>query len=265
MRVGDLDVLPVLDGFAVEDPLNVLRYRGGDPSPILDTPGVLEGDGSFRMTMGAYLVPVGDRRILIDAGVGRIASGAFTGGKLLDSLDAMGVQPADITDVLLTHLHFDHVGWCTQKGEIVFPNATYRCHEADWAHFVSGDAADPGSVRKLSPVAGRLETFDVDHTLAPGVDVRHAPGHTPGSIIVVLSDGDQRAVLLGDIVHCPLELQDDDVTAVYDVDPELANRTRAAIARELEGTDTHIGAAHFPDLRFGRLLPGEGRRGWVFS
>ena len=108
-----------------------------------------------------------------------------------------------MTDVVLSHLHFDHVGWTTQKGRVVFPHATYRCHEDDWAHFVTGPQADPGAVRKLSPLEGRLETFTDAATLAPGVDARSAPGHTPGSTIVVLSSGAERAMRLGDAVHCP--------------------------------------------------------------
>ena len=62
------------------------------------------------------------------------------------------------------------------------------------------------------------------------------------------------------MVHCPLELMDDDFNLLVDHDQELANRVREAYARELEGTDTVAAAAHFPGLRFGRLLPGETQR-----
>jgi hypothetical protein len=70
-------------------------------------------------------------------------------------------------------------------------------------------------------------------------------------------------MLLGDVVHCPVELLDEEWAGVGDLDPELAKRTRNALARELEGTDTPVAAAHFPGLVFGRLLAGEGRRNWV--
>jgi glyoxylase-like metal-dependent hydrolase (beta-lactamase superfamily II) len=101
--------------------------------------------------------------------------------------------------------------------------------------------------------------------LAPGIDVVDAPGHTPGSSIVVLSDGGQRGVLLGDVVHCPAELVEDEWQTIGDVDPELARRTATELAREYEGGDVAVGAAHFSDLRFGRLLTGKGRRMWVFD
>jgi glyoxylase-like metal-dependent hydrolase (beta-lactamase superfamily II) len=90
-----------------------------------------------------------------------------------------------------------------------------------------------------------------------------APGHTPGSTILVLSHGAARGLLLGDVVHCPVELLDDEWSGLGDVDPALARKTRNALARELEGTDTPVAAAHFSGMVFGRLLLAEGRRSWV--
>ena len=70
-------------------------------------------------------------------------------------------------------------------------------------------------------------------------------------------------MLLGDVVHCPVELLDEEWAGMGDVDPALALRTRTALIREIEGADVPVAAAHFPGLRFGRLLRGEGRRRWV--
>jgi glyoxylase-like metal-dependent hydrolase (beta-lactamase superfamily II) len=117
----------------------------------------------------------------------------------------------------------------------------------------------------LEPVAGRLETWTEDVTLLPGLDVRLAAGHTPGSGIMILSSGNERAVLLGDVAHCPVELLEDEWAGIGDVDPELARRTRNALVREYEGLDIPIVASHFPGLRFGRVLAGQGQRQWVVS
>jgi glyoxylase-like metal-dependent hydrolase (beta-lactamase superfamily II) len=265
MKVGDLAIEPVADGVAREKATTLLRYTGPADDPWAPHQRFLDADGVLELALGGFLVRTGDRLVLIDAGVGRIDNPKYRGGAFLRSLEALGVKADEVTDVVLTHLHFDHVGWTTQRGEVVFPRATYRCHVADWAHFVDGPAPEEGSVRKLSPLAGHLEVFDADTTLAPGIDVRHAPGHTPGSVIVVVSSGEQRAVLLGDVVHCPVEMMDGDWQMIFDVDPALAARTREALARELEGSDIPIAAAHFPGMQFGRLLPGTGRRGWVFD
>jgi hypothetical protein len=83
--------------------------------------------------------------------------------------------------------------------------------------------------------------------------------------VVVISSGSERAMLLGDVVHCPAELLSDDWEAVFDVDPALSRRSRQALARELEGSDVRAAGAHFPGLEFGRLLAAEGRRQWVFD
>jgi len=89
-------------------------------------------------------------------------------------------------------------------------------------------------------------------------------GHE-GSTIIVVSSKAERALLLGDVVHCPVELLDEEWAGMGDVDPELAKRTRNAMARELEGSDVPAAAAHFPGLQFGKLLAGNGKRQWVID
>ena len=85
--------------------------------------------------MGGFLVRSGDRLALVDTGIGPHAAPDRT-GRFMKNLTALGVQPSDITDVVLTHLHFDHLGWATDGERRLFGNATYRCHEADWEFFM---------------------------------------------------------------------------------------------------------------------------------
>ena len=186
----------------------------------------------------------------------------------MESLATLGVRPPEITDVVLTHLHFDHLGWATDGERRLFPDATYRCHEADWDFFMGPTPYDDSiavslmggrtSSQLLPPIADRLETWSGDGTILPGLDVRGAPGHTPGSTVIVISSGTERAMLLGDVVHCPAELLSDDWEMVGDVDKRLAQRSREALARELEGSDIPAAASHFPGLAV-RPAPG-GRR-----
>jgi glyoxylase-like metal-dependent hydrolase (beta-lactamase superfamily II) len=195
-------------------------------------------------------------------------------GNLPGSLTELGVSPADVTDVVFTHLHYDHIGWASANGRGYFPNATFHAPAADLDYYLARPdeelfmglvyGAMPAADR-LAPVLDRMESWETDRTVLPGIDVRLAPGHTPGSSVVVVSDGDARALLLGDIIHCPLELMDDDFNLLVDQDQKLANQVREAYARELEGSDIPVAASHFPGLRFGRLLPGEGVRRWSFD
>lgn len=260
MRVGELEILPVEDGFARFVPTEA--FVGTTDEQWAQHREFLAEDGLVEFALGGFLLRSGERVVLIDAGLGPMVRGPFNGGRLLESLAAHGVAPEDVTDVVFTHLHFDHVGWATQQGRVVFPRATYRCDRRDWEHFVG---PDPAATKKLSPLAERLETWETSGPLLPGVDVQAAPGHTPGSTIVVVSSGTARALLLGDAVHCPVELLDDEWAGMGDVDPDLAKRTRQALAREIEGTDVPVAAAHFPGLVFGRLLAAQGQRRWVVS
>ena len=272
MNVGEIEILPVLDGAMHAPP--TLAYVGTTEADWEPHKGLLDADGRVEMALGGFLLRSGDRVALIDIGLGPDSPVPFMqGGQLLDSLAAHGVKPGDVTDVVFTHLHFDHIGWASREGAATFANATYRCDERDWHYFVTTDPSDEagpaaalgaGSGRALlEPVAARLEPWDGDAILLPGLDVRLAAGHTPGSGVMVVSSGDERAVLLGDVAHCPVELLDDEWAGIGDVDPELAKRTRAALMRELEGEDVPVTAAHFPGLRFGRILNGSGRRQWV--
>jgi glyoxylase-like metal-dependent hydrolase (beta-lactamase superfamily II) len=266
MRVGEIEIVPVLDGTS-QMPVRMAFENMSEESwaPHRD---LLTADGHIAVDFGGFLIRTGNRLALVDTGIGVVSQKAadtlgvdnFEAGRFLNSLASLGVSPADITDVILTHLHFDHVGWTTSRGEVVFNNATYRCDRRDWEHFVG---PDPGATRKLSPLEGHLETFDRNGPILAGVDVMSAPGHTPGSTVVVISSGQSRAMLLGDVVHCPVELIDEEWDGMADVDPALAKATRNALARELEGADIPVAAAHFPGLEFGRLLTGSGRRHWV--
>ncbi|GAA4782847.1 MBL fold metallo-hydrolase [Actinomycetospora chlora] len=261
MRIGDVDIRPVADGTGREDAREVLSVPGEDRWAC--HPEHLDEHGVLALALGGFLLRTGDRVVLVDAGVGRIRNEKYAGGGFLDALAAHGVAPGDVTDVVFTHLHFDHVGWATSKGEVVFDRATYRVHAADWEHFVEAADADPGAVRKLSPLRDRLEPFDTAVTLAPGLDARPTPGHTPGSTTYVVSGGGQRALLIGDVAHSVVELEEPEWEAVFDVDPVAARAMRNALADELADTDDLVVPAHLPGLVGGRLVTVGDRRRFV--
>jgi glyoxylase-like metal-dependent hydrolase (beta-lactamase superfamily II) len=316
MKVGEIEILPVLDGTILSQLPASKAFPDEGSDAWREQHGMFRGDGLIESSVGAFLVRAGDRLALVDAGAGQEVPGGYAPpvidvaddddpfvslllaqgtprdhlphviehfsrghierGALPESLRELGVELADITDVILSHLHFDHIGWVSADGAPYFPNATIRCASADLDFFLEGPGIDqerfislvfrtPVAPERFAPVLDRVEAWDTDCTLFPGVDVRLAPGHTPGSSVVVVSDGDERVMMLGDMVHCPLELQDDDFNMLVDIDADLAARTREAYARELEGDGIPAAASHFPGLQFGRLLPGTGVRHWTFD
>jgi glyoxylase-like metal-dependent hydrolase (beta-lactamase superfamily II) len=314
MKVGDIEIRPVIDGQIVSRLPFTKPLPAPDSAAWQEQHGMFRPDGMIASTVGGFLVSVADRLALVDAGAGQEFADGYSPpaidlddatdpfvqmiyarrashdlvrqffddlsriqldqGHLPASLEALGIRPDEITDVVLTHLHFDHIGWASAGGAPFFPNATIRCASADIEYFLSRPPEEvmtsrvykaPVVPERLGPVMDRIETWDSDCVLMPGIDVRLAPGHTPGSSVVVVSDQGQRAMLLGDIVHCPLELTDDEFNLFGDYDQELANRIRQAYAREVEGTDIAVAATHFPGLRFGRVLPGKATRHWTFD
>jgi glyoxylase-like metal-dependent hydrolase (beta-lactamase superfamily II) len=271
MQVGAVTIEGVSDGSIPVPPGSLFNKSDQD---WLQHSQFLDRNGMLPLEFGGFLVCMGEHRVLIDTGIGPGSAPDRT-GMFMRNLSALGIQPSVVTDVVLTHLHFDHLGWATDGERRLFDNATYRCHEADWKFFMGTKPFDDslavsfmggrGSSELLPPMLDRLETWSEDGSILPGIDVRSAPGHTPGSTVVVISSGTERAMLLGDVVHCPAELLSNDWEMIGDVDRQLALRTREALAKELEDSDIPAAASHFPGLEFGRLLAGQGRRRWSFG
>ena len=135
MTIGDLDVWPVFDGLAREDPTALYRVSHGEATAKgfaaedwLPHRDLLNASGQIEHAYGGFLVRSGDRLVLIDAGVGPGQIGPYgpakrviRGGALLYSLALIGVALTDITDVILTHLHPDHYGWATAEAAACSP------------------------------------------------------------------------------------------------------------------------------------------------
>jgi glyoxylase-like metal-dependent hydrolase (beta-lactamase superfamily II) len=256
VQFGDIEILPVNDG------------EGKLPSDYLPTldwkkhASMLDADGNFPISLGCFLIKTAGRNILVDAGLGPVTFPPFRGGDLPGNLAKAGVTPADVDMVIITHLHVDHIGWLVQNGRPYFPKATVRFGEKDLDQFIRAENPDPFAKPMLDVLdpAGRIETVAGDDTVAPGVNVMQTPGHTLGHISVVVSSGEERAFLLGDAMACPAQLEDAEWAAMSDIDPKLSTRSREALFKEMESPGALAVASHFPDLSFGRVLRGQGKR-----
>lgn len=266
MMVGDMVVHVLADGSSELSEHFYGEHHGHHGDEIGD-------DGIMRLPIAAFLIRTAGKTVLLDAGLGPVryefttANGhrtALWGGELPGQLAALGVQPEDIDYVIPTHLHADHAGWVIQEHRRFFPNATIRFGAGDWEENVvnSKDAAFREGMMDAN-AAGRIVPIERDGELLPGISAMHTPGHTAGHTSFVLSSGDQRAIILGDILSCPMQLRNIEMEVIFDTDPALAVRTREKIAREIDGDpDLLVGGPHFPGLRFGRVLMAEGKRYW---
>jgi glyoxylase-like metal-dependent hydrolase (beta-lactamase superfamily II) len=212
----------------------------------------------------------------IERAVRNLDKTSMSTGGLEKSMGVIGIAPEQVTDVVCSHLHYDHIGWVTRSGAPFFPNATVRVERRDLDYFLGPGQKEEayftalyGAVpisKQLAPVLDRIEPWDGDSCIAPGIKMVFAPGHTPGNSYAVLSSGVERALVLGDTIHCPLELTDPEFSLMGDMDQGLADRARTVLRDLIEGEPSiRLTSPHFPDLRFGRMLPGVGKHGWVFE
>jgi glyoxylase-like metal-dependent hydrolase (beta-lactamase superfamily II) len=174
-------------------------------------------DNYCNLSMRALLIDIGDRVFLIDNGCGDKQSKKYYSyfhlngeGSLLGSLRKAGYKPEDITDMVLTHLHFDHCGGGVKYNhdrtrlELTFPNATYWAGKTQWENYLNPNVREGDAYFKedMMPVfeAGRLKLVECDCELAPGISVRIFNGHTPGQILPFIRYDDKTLVYMGDLI-----------------------------------------------------------------
>ncbi len=169
-----------------------------------------------NLAMRSLLVDTGTHVVLIDSGMGNKQSEKFysyyflNGDATLEgSLKAAGYSPEDVTDVILTHLHFDHDGGHVIKNEngqlkLLFPNAVHYVSKAQWENYLNPNIRE-GSVyfpEDMIPVkeAGKLKIIEHEGEHIPGIGFRIFNGHTPGMIVPVISFNGQKIVFTADLV-----------------------------------------------------------------
>ena len=262
MRIGEIEVLPLIDGEILGPPEymypDVPEAELARANPFLDPQ-----SRAFVYTIGAYaLVMPGDRLVLVDAGIGPLPTPPSSGGGLRSALLAWGFEPADVTDVVFTHLHFDHIGWATQNGEPFFPNATFHADRRDWDHYMAPDyrhaefelratnvTTDAAGVR-LAPIADRIQLWEGTAPVLPGLSAVDAAGHSPGTVLLMIESADERGALLGDIAHAIPELLHGWSFRSHG-DPETAVRSMIRVRDFLAAEAVPCSGSHFPGLQWG--------------
>jgi glyoxylase-like metal-dependent hydrolase (beta-lactamase superfamily II) len=262
--IGDVTITSIAE---IETPTSPrFLFRGLDKKAVLaiaaEKPWLkghfVSPEGYLLQKVQALVIDTGRRRIVVDTCVGNDKQRSNPGWDhlqlpFLEDLEEADYRAADIDTVVCTHLHVDHVGWNTRlvDGRWVptFPNARYLFVRPEYEYWertpdLMGDDVMGDSVRPIVE-AGQADLVGPEHQVCPEVRFEPTPGHTPAHISVVVSSGDQRAVITGDLMHTPVQMAVPSLSSSVDFDQDQARATRLAfLGRWADGTTLVIGT-HF--------------------
>lgn len=226
-----------------------------------------------------WIVEAGENVILIDAGVGNHKQRGTERMHMLNSLvpswmAAIGVAPEDFTHIVLTHLHSDHVGWNTvlegDRWVPTFPNARYFFPKADFdyfnAEFEAKTGADGGAFPdSVLPVieAGLVEFIVDQREIADCLQVKQAPGHTPGQLNYWIESGGQTGVFSADIMHHIVQIYQPKWNSAFCVLPDVARATRVQFLANAAAAEALVMPCHFAMPHCGYIRAQAG--GYVFE
>ncbi len=228
-------------------------------------PWALDPDsGKLIFPFQSYLVQTKHHTILIDTCIGcgktithRPQWNNRTDQAWLNNLRAAGVQPEAIDYVFCTHLHVDHCGWNTSfvDGRWVptFPNAKYVFARTEYAAAEAGNT--PIFQESVLPImeAGQAQLVDTDFALDDNVWLHSTPGHTVGHVAVNLASNGHGAVMCGDLIHTPLQCVHPEWSPKFDLEQELAARTRRHFLASNAEAGQMVLTAHFPSPSIGHI------------
>jgi len=278
-RVGDIEILTVPDGsrtFPLPDGFvrNASREQINAALSVAGMP-----MDEMTIVFNPVVLRQRESLVLVDTGNGEAANQTPGGpGLLRKNLAAAGIAPEKIGRVIITHFHGDHInGLLLADGDVAFPNARISVPEREWAFWTAeaeiararGTAFEPAFAnvqRVLMPLRDRIDRYNWETEVIPGVTAVGTPGHTPGHTSLLVSSGADKLFIQGDVTNRPeLFVPNPGWHLAFDMDPEMAERTRREVYSMLAEQRMPVQGFHYPAP--GRALiekDGEGfRLAWL--
>ena len=272
IQVGNVEIVAVLDMIPPpRDPTIFIRdYPREAWAPYEDE--VLE-NGLLQLYYGSFFVRSQGKIILVDTGMGPGPHAHLENrtGDLIGQMRAKGVGADEVDIVIHTHLHPDHVGWNVDSSgdadKPYFPKAQYLGPRKDWEHFMQPDVLPeaPHITQNVIPLndLGLIEFIEDGHNVTDEITTLETPGHTPGHQVILINSGGEKAAIIGDLIHNPVQIHEPDWCAFVDTSPDDTRRSRKAFMDRAEREEMLVAAGHFhPDRHVGRFARLEGRRYW---
>ena len=266
LKVGSITIIPLSDGNATRAPSAFMPSVAAEAwEPMRE---YLTAEGQIPLNFGSCWINEDGTWTLVDTGYGGRPGTA--GGKLLGEFEKARLQPEQISRVIITHLHADHIGWNTVdrdgQPEVLFKNARHIIQRRDWEHFtqptIKANAPVIGLCAEPLEAAGLLDLLDGDQAISAGISTLLTPGHTPGHQSVLVSAGEEKAIILGDVSHSPAQVVHPEWSPAADIDPVLSARTRADVWDRVEQQGLKIAAGHYGYPSIGGIVRVEGKRRW---
>ena len=265
LRVGELDVLIVSDGVLLL-PTATLATNADPAARAAWLDDMFLPPDTFDWPLNVLVVRSGARTILVDSGLGDEYPDFPRAGHLALRLEAAGIDLGSVTDVVLTHMHMDHVGGLLVDGVKNRLRPDLRVHVAAaevefWASPDFSHTSRPSPVpavlrsaatRFLNEYRSQLRLFEEEYEVAPGVVVCRTGGHTPGHSVVRLASGGERLTFAGDAIF-PVGFDHPDWHNGFEHDPEESTRVRIRLLRELAASGETLVATHLPFPSVGRV------------
>ena len=218
-------------------------------------------DGKMVMSFHSFVLRTGRHTIVIDTCCNKPRPGRaqFDKGKAnyLAGLVASGVKPEEVTHVMCTHLHWDHVGWNTRllDGRWVptFPNAKYIMARREYDYWNAIYAKDKANIHALAFEDSVLpimraekailvkDDFELDH----GISLEPCHGHTAGHVVINVKSNDKFGVFIGDVIHHPVQIMFPGLSMFADYDMNAASVSRRALIEKHADTGALILPQHF--------------------
>jgi glyoxylase-like metal-dependent hydrolase (beta-lactamase superfamily II) len=276
LRIGEIDVLVVSDG-VLPLPTAMLAHNADPAVRAAWLDEMFLPPDAFDWPLNVVLVRSGGQTILIDAGLGLDPDLHLPrAGQLIQRLESAGIDLASVTDVVLTHMHMDHIGGLLVDGVKDRLRADLRIHVAaaevqfwespDFSHTSMPlgfpDALRAAAKRFRHEYRSHLRPFEDEYEVAPGVVAQRTGGHTPGHSVVRLASGGDRLTFAGDAVFA-VGFDQPDWHNGFEHDPEEAARVRVRLLRELAETGEMLVATHLPFPSVGRVAAAGDAFRWV--
>ncbi|TRM52327.1 MBL fold metallo-hydrolase [Achromobacter sp. LC458] len=275
VRIGDIDAMVVSDG-VLPLPTSTMATNA-DPADLADwLDHMFMPPDAFDWPLNVMVARSGEQTILIDAGLGGQFPGFPRAGLFPQRLACAGIALESVTDVIITHMHMDHVGGLLVDDvkKRLRPDVRIHVAAAEVAFWTSPDFSQTVMPKPVPDVLrttatafyneyrDRLRLFDDKHQVAPGVTVRVTGGHTPGHSVVDLVSGGDRLTFAGDAMF-PVGFDHPDWHNGFEHDPDVSAQVRIGLFRELAENRGLLVAAHLPFPSVGRIAVAGDAFRWV--